>query len=48
MSFNSIKNEITFLHRANAIIVIKFPGTPSTIKMIQAVEANPSKPDEYP
>lgn len=41
-------NLITFLHRANAIIVIKLPGTPSNIKMIQAVEANPNNPDEYP
>lgn len=39
---------ITFLHRANAIMVIKLPGTPRTIKMIQAVEANPNSPDEYP
>lgn len=36
----------TFLHRANAIIVIRLPGTPTRIKTMQVAEANVNSVDE--
>lgn len=39
---------LTFLHRANAIIVIKFPGTPTNIKTMHTAVAKCNNPDGYP
>lgn len=38
----------TFLHRARAIIVIRFPGMPSIMNTQQTMEANVNRPAEYP
>lgn len=42
-----VENEValTFLHRANAMIVIKFPGTPTSMKTMQTAVAKCSSPD---
>lgn len=36
------------MHLANAIIVIKLPGTPTNIKTMHVADANVNKPDGYP
>lgn len=41
-------NRLTFLHLANAIIVIRFPGTPTNMNTMQVADAKCSKPDGYP
>lgn len=41
-------NQLTFLHLAKAIIVIKFPGTPRNIKVTQAIDANVKSAGGYP
>lgn len=40
--------DLTFLHLARAIIVIKLPGKPTNINTMHVAEANVNKPDEYP
>lgn len=39
---------LTFLHLANAMIVIKFPGTPTKMYTMHVTLANVIKPDGYP
>lgn len=39
---------LTFLHRANAMMVIKFPGKPTNINTMHVADANVNKLDEYP
>lgn len=39
---------LTFLHLANAIIVIKFPGTPTNMNTMHVADAKCNKPDGYP
>lgn len=38
----------TFLHLASAIMVIKFPGTPTRMNTMQVAEANVNSPLGYP
>lgn len=39
---------LTFLQRAKAIMVMRFPGTPTIMYTIQAADANISSPGGYP
>lgn len=39
---------LTFLHRASAMMVIKFPGKPTNINTMHVADANVNKLDEYP
>lgn len=41
-------NGLTFLHRANAIMVIRLPGTPTNMNTMHVAEANVNKPLGYP
>lgn len=38
----------TFLHRASAMMVIKFPGKPTNINTMHVADANVNRLDEYP
>lgn len=39
---------LTFLHRANATIVIKLPGTPTNINTMHVADAKCNNPVGYP
>lgn len=39
---------LTFLHRASAMMVIKFPGKPTNINTMHVADANVNRLDEYP